>query len=415
MLTLKMLAESGHSIAVVIHQPRTSIFNMFDNLLLMSQGRVVYEGEPAGARQFLETCPGVGELPPETGKADWIMDVINSDEKMKGGGTLSSLWQEYSVKQKLPQNLKQRHIATSVRKLVRRLSTLQELEESEPKFNASFWTQLRLLIKRAQRQQRGQRLTRVALLLTFSWTVFTCLLWGRLPDKTTYILSRSSLLFFVIIAQANAVVNSSILIFSKERNLLSRERAKKLYGVLPYFLAQTLSDMVNSVVLPTLYGIIVYWVCNLRPTASAFFTFVLIFYLTVSAAQSTGLFLSVLIPNTAIALPLAPMLTLSLFILGGFYMPLNLIPPTLEWASWISMARYGFSSLMINEFGGRSIPCGDEEIADTTAKCPLQGDDVIQSYGIEGAFTSVWLNVAVLTIIQATLRVSTYILLRRSK
>ena len=95
-------------------------------------------------------------------------------------------------------------------------------------------------------------------------------------------------------------------------------------------------------------------------------------------------------------------------------MPLNLIPPTLEWASWISMARYGFSSLMINEFGGRSIPCGDEEIADTTAKCPLQGDDVIQSYGIEGAFTS-HINIAVLAIIQVVLRVSTYILLRRSK
>ena len=30
MLTLKRLAELGHSIAVVIHQPRTSIFNMFD-------------------------------------------------------------------------------------------------------------------------------------------------------------------------------------------------------------------------------------------------------------------------------------------------------------------------------------------------------------------------------------------------
>lgn len=359
MLTLKNLAQLGHSIAVVIHQPRTSIFNMFDNLLLMSQGRVVYEGEPAGVRQFLESCPGVGELPPETGKADWIMDVINEDEKREGGGILPSLWEEFcsenqqQQQQSLPQSmisdvsgnqLTQRHNSSMrpspSKRLSRRLSTLQELENNEPKFQSSFWVQLKLLTTRASRQQRGQRLTRVALLLTFSWTAFTCLAWGRLPDTTTYVHSRSSLLFFLIIAQSSSVVNSSLIIFSSERRLLSRERDKKMYGVLPYFIAMTLSDMINSVLLPTLYGIIVYWVCGLRSTASSFFTFVLTLYLTISAAQSTGLFLSVLIPNTHVALMLAPLITICLMIIGGFYIPLNLISPLLAWASWLSMARY---------------------------------------------------------------------------
>mmetsp|Transcript_13317 Transcript_13317/g.28893 ORF Transcript_13317/g.28893 Transcript_13317/m.28893 type:complete len:187 (-) Transcript_13317:473-1033(-) len=186
-----------------------------------------------------------------------------------------------------------------------------------------------------------------------------------------------------------------------------------MYGVLPYFIAMTLSDMINSVALPTLYGIIVYWICNLRPTASAFFTFVLTLYLTISAAQSTGLFLSVLIPNTAVALMLAPLLTICLMIIGGFYMPFDLINPLLAWASWLSMARYGFSAFIINEFGGRSITCG--ESVDSTDECPLPGSSVIDSYGIYGVWTSVWLNVGMLVTIQICLRVSTYILLRRAK
>ena len=74
----------------------------------------------------------------------------------------------------------------------------------------------------------------------------------------------------------------------------------------PYFVAMTISDMINSIAMPTLYGVITYLICNLRPTASAFFTFVLIMYMTISAAQSMGLFLSVLIPNTKLALLLAP-------------------------------------------------------------------------------------------------------------
>lgn len=149
MLTLKRLAELGHSIAVVIHQPRTSIFNMFDNLLLLSKGRVVYEGNPNGVRQFLESCPGIGELPAETNRADWICDVIDNDEKKDEGGTLPSLWEEYYAKEQqqhheslsaAPQCQLRQISKSSVIKTrkVRRMSTLQELETNEPKFQSSF-------------------------------------------------------------------------------------------------------------------------------------------------------------------------------------------------------------------------------------------------------------------------------------
>lgn len=290
MVTLKSLALIGHSIAVVIHQPRTSIFTMFDNLLLLSQGRVVYEGGVAGARHFLESC-GVGELPPETGIADWIMDVIIEDEKKEGGGTLPSLWEVFYAEEQRQLNdeimIDASHNTTKSRsqKLPRRLSTLEELEKEGPKYQSSFWIQLKFLTHRAAKQQRGQQLTFVAFLVTFCWTAFTCLAWGRMPDSTAYIFNRASLLFFLIIGQSNSVVSTSLVTFSAESRLLSRERAKKMYRTLPYFIAVTLSDMVHSVTFPTLYGVIVYWICNLRPTAHAFFVFVLTLYLTISAAQ----------------------------------------------------------------------------------------------------------------------------------
>ena len=434
-VTLKELATFGHAIAVVIHQPRTSIFDMFDNLLLLSRGRVVYEGVPSGARRFLESCPGVGELPPETGKADWIMDVICDDEKKEGGGILAELWEEFCEKRIMEQQCPletteansgsqlSHPIGTSInsskskRNLTRRLSSLAELEK-EPKFQAGFLTQLKLLTLRASRQQRGERITRVAILLTFCWIAFTGLAWGHIPNTTSYIFNRASLLYFAIIAQSNSVVVSSMVTFSSERRLLSRERAKKMYGVLPYFIAKTLSDMVNSVALPTCYGIAIYWICNLRPTASAFFTFVLALYLTISAAQSTGLFLSIVFPNFAVALMLAPLITICLIILGGFYIPYDSIHPALAWASWLSMARYGFSAFIVNEFGGREITCDTDLNSHSVTgngECPLPGSAVIYSFGIKGIWENVWINVGMLIVIQVVLRVATYYLLLRSK
>jgi ABC-type multidrug transport system permease subunit len=239
-----------------------------------------------------------------------------------------------------------------------------------------------------------------------------------MPDTTSYIYNRASLLYFIIIAQANSIVTSSMVAFSSERRLLSRERAKKMYGVLSYFLAKTLADMVNSVALPVCYGMAVYWICGYRATAEAFFTFILILYLTLSASQSTGLFLSIAINNMTIALMLAPFLTLCLMILGGFYIPYDSIHPALSWASWLSMARYGFSAFLINEFDGREIQCDDDDPSNSAfhaEQCPLPGSEVISYFGIEGAWRSVWLNVAMLIAIQVCLRVATYFLLLRAQ
>jgi len=83
MLTLKKLAlKGGHSIVTVIHQPRTTIFDLFDGLLLLSKGEEVFSGPAKRAREVLESCPIIGiPLPEQTNIADWIIDLINEDEK----------------------------------------------------------------------------------------------------------------------------------------------------------------------------------------------------------------------------------------------------------------------------------------------------------------------------------------------
>ena len=44
---LRALADCGHTVVVTIHQPRSSVFAAFDDLLLVSEGRVVYHGPAA--------------------------------------------------------------------------------------------------------------------------------------------------------------------------------------------------------------------------------------------------------------------------------------------------------------------------------------------------------------------------------
>lgn len=409
--TLKELAHMGHSIAVVIHQPRTAIYNMFDSLLLLSKGQTIYNGPACGARAHLEACLTVERLPAETGIADWMMDVISADEERSGGPKLPQHWLD-ADKTTMVVN-----VTADENDKKHRRPSLADLRKV-PKFESSFWVQLKLLSSRSLKQQRGERLTLVAAILTFTYSFFTSLFWWRIPDNTNFIYERNSLLFFILIAQSNQVVIGSMHTFSRESALLHRERAKKMYRVLPFFIAKTLSDMTNNVFMPMIYGMIVYWTANLRSSAGAFFMYLLSYYLTMSTAQSMGLFLSIAIPNAQIALILAPAITLFFMILGGFYIPIANLNVAIQWATWLSFARYGYSSQLVNEFGGRLIPCSLDGVAISIGgsdECPLPGEEVLNSLGIEGISTNYWFNIGMIIILQVFFRVAAYALLRRSK
>ena len=78
MAFVRSLAKDEHLIVVAtIHQPSTKVFLDFDNLLLLSEGRVAYSGAAVSAAAAFE---GLGHvLPPLTNPADFLLDVVNSD------------------------------------------------------------------------------------------------------------------------------------------------------------------------------------------------------------------------------------------------------------------------------------------------------------------------------------------------
>lgn len=64
METLINLAKNdGRTIICTIHQPRSNIFSLFDMLLLLSEGQVVYFGPASNAISYFSklnfVCPNV--------------------------------------------------------------------------------------------------------------------------------------------------------------------------------------------------------------------------------------------------------------------------------------------------------------------------------------------------------------------
>eukprot|EP00817_Percolomonadidae_sp_ATCC50343_P006831 CAMPEP_0117428628 /NCGR_PEP_ID=MMETSP0758-20121206/8292_1 /TAXON_ID=63605 /ORGANISM="Percolomonas cosmopolitus, Strain AE-1 (ATCC 50343)" /LENGTH=578 /DNA_ID=CAMNT_0005215087 /DNA_START=553 /DNA_END=2286 /DNA_ORIENTATION=- len=76
---LKKLAEKGRIVIMSIHQPRTQVFTLCDELLLLSEGKVVYSGPTP---DVLDHFASIGyEIPEATNPADIILDIVNKAAK----------------------------------------------------------------------------------------------------------------------------------------------------------------------------------------------------------------------------------------------------------------------------------------------------------------------------------------------
>ncbi|CAE8596876.1 unnamed protein product [Polarella glacialis] len=76
--SLKRMTQLGTTTVMVVHQPRYSLFKLFDDVLLLGKGgRTVYQGLGSGTQPYFEELGFM--MPERENPADWFMDVISGD------------------------------------------------------------------------------------------------------------------------------------------------------------------------------------------------------------------------------------------------------------------------------------------------------------------------------------------------
>ena len=75
MSSLKLLASTGRAVVACLHQPRSSITTLFDALLLLSEGRVMFSGAAPDALPFFQRWGFA--CPEHTNPSDFYLDAIS--------------------------------------------------------------------------------------------------------------------------------------------------------------------------------------------------------------------------------------------------------------------------------------------------------------------------------------------------
>ncbi|XP_030972075.1 ABC transporter G family member 29-like [Quercus lobata] len=333
-------------------QPAPETFDLFDDIVLLSEGKIVYQGPREHILEFFETCGF--KCPERKGTADFLQEVTSrkDQEQYWADGTrpyrytsvseFASRFKRFHVGMQLenelsvPYNKANGHQAALVFKkyLVSKMDLLKACTDKE-------W----LLIKRNSFVYVFKTV-QIIIVAIIASTVFlrTKMKTRNEEDGAVYI---GALLFSMLINMFNGFAELSMTIarlpvFYKQRDLL-------FHPVWTFTLPSVVLRIPMSVLESVVWMVMTYYSIGFAPEASRFFKQLLLIFLIQQMAAGIFRLISAVCRTMIIANTGGALTLLLVFLLGGFILPRDEIPKWWIWGYWVSPMSYGFNAIAVNE------------------------------------------------------------------
>ncbi|XP_029622153.1 ATP-binding cassette sub-family G member 2-like [Salmo trutta] len=439
LLLLKRMANQGRTIIMSIHQPRYSIYRLFDSLTLLVSGKQVYHGPAQNALDYFADIGYACEA--HNNPADFFLDVINGDSTATAMNKIQGEDIDFEELSGSRQTIEE-HLVEEYRNCSYFRDTQVELERitqgkqytTKPMsrtitYNSSFFTQLHWVLGRTFRNLALNPQTSVAQL---GVTIFLALIVGAIffgvKDDQSGIQNRIGALFFITTNQCFSTLSAAEL-FITERKLFVHEYISGYYRVSVYFLSKILSDIITLRTIPAIiFSCVAYFMIGFKTTPAAFFIFM--FTVTLVAYTATAMTMAISADQSVVAMANIFMTISFVFmmIFSGLLVNLPSIMNWLAWLKYLSIPRYGLTALEINEFVGLKF-CEDPAIHTTMSpgsgmmtNCSMNtthalgitctGEQYLDYLGIEYTTWGLWENHVALAIMTLIFLVIAYLKLR---
>ncbi|KAI3766553.1 hypothetical protein L2E82_16617 [Cichorium intybus] len=334
-------------------QPAPETFDLFDDIILLSEGQIVYQGPREHVVEFFESC---GFMCPERkGTADFLQEVTSKKDQEQYWVDKSKPYRYIPVCE-FCERFNRFHVGE---KLKNELSVPYDKDKSHkaalvfkkylvPKLellNAS-WDKELLLMKRNAFIYifKSIQIVFIAFICTTLY-LRTTMHHRNEQDGSIYV---GALLNSLLINMFNGFADLSLIIMRlpvvyKQRDLMFHP---SWAFTLPAFLLRIPICMLESIMWCGIY----YFGVDLAPDASRFFKHFLLVFLIQNVAAGLFRLIAGVCKTMNIANTGGSIVLLIIFLLGGFILPKTRIPNWWEWAYWISPLSYGFKAFSINEF-----------------------------------------------------------------
>lgn len=372
--TLRTLADAGKTVIAVIHQPSQNSFAMFDDLLLISEGKQMYFGQVSKVRSYLETLGY--SAPKETGTAEHVLDCISKVNNGAGTAEQTSL-DRINI-------LAEKAATTELELLKVPITASKRFAMTKGGPRSSIFRQFKLLLGRSVNEAfRGK----TAIVIKVVQQVTLGIIYGgiyHLGNNQASIQDRIGLLSLIAIGTMNMGMAGTIRAFPKEKAIVAGEITARLYGTLPYFLAKAIAEIPLIGAFTTIFGSIVYTLTGLQRGKGKFQTFLGLLSLHAVASEAGGLVIGAISSSSDMALALFPVAIVLNIIFDGKNLSEENTPPILRWIPKVGLIRWGFQGLAVNEFDGLEFDTSGPK----RGPMAKTGQDALARFGMDGKTVS---------------------------
>lgn len=441
---MRQLAHvDGRTVICTVHAPSSELFSLFDDLLLLAQGQVVYHGPVTAIKKYFQS---IGfPAPPRINPSEYAMHLLQSaTEELK---QYIDAWQRCGDKavagytKRLPEFNTDGTLATTTTTSGNTTTTIavssapdgEELltqrqasfQDQDPAFLAEFGSSIRqnlaappavikesnavvdammklrapatlgrqfmLVAGRSWRNQiRDPMLTFARVAQTVIFSLFIGLFYVNLRVNTAGVQDRQGLLFLFMIQNTFLSLMPGLMAFPPELAVFLRDQADALYSPGILYAAKTIVELPLNTVIPSLFTVIIYFMAGLGSSldssadrADHFFRFYCVALLCSYCARALGMLIGAFLGRSPeAAFVVAPLCIMPQAFVAGLFANTDRLEPGWVWLEWISFCRYTYKAIFKIEFEALGTICIPSNTTNNNCRYPT-GADVVRFYGFD--------------------------------
>jgi ABC-type multidrug transport system ATPase subunit/ABC-type multidrug transport system permease subunit len=351
------------STSVALYQAGESLYDLFDKVLLIDEGRCCYFGPADKAANYFKN---LGFMQPERWTtADFLTSVTDEHERhIKNGWETriprspSHFGQVFLQSEQHQDNLAEiQEFESETKRMVEERHNAQTKATKKKNYTLGFHKQVMACTKRQVLVMIGDKQS-----LAGKWggIFFQALIVGslfyNLPNTAAGVFTRGGVIFFMLLFNALLALAELTSAF-KSRPILLKHKSFSFYRPAAYAIAQTVVDIPLVLIQVFIFDVVVYFMANLQRTASQFFISLLLLWLQTMTMYAFFRAMGALVGSLDVATRITGVAIQALIVYTGYLIPPSKMHPWFSWLRWINPVQYGFEALMANEFHTLEIQC----------------------------------------------------------
>lgn len=238
--SMKNLAIQGKTIVCTIHQPSSEIFELFDQLYLMAEGRTAFLGDLIEAKDFFANLGF--PLPVNYNPADYYIKTLaimpsNKEESKQKVKEICNEYDSSKYKQEIMEQIEKINMQQSLN-----LTSYQS--QNNLVYKAGWFTQLKWLIWRSfLSMSRNPMETRILAIQTFFIALIFGLIYLKIETNQEGVQNINGVLFLLITNSSFSNMFGVLNSFPAELPIFYRDHQNSMYRTVNYYLSKLITEV----------------------------------------------------------------------------------------------------------------------------------------------------------------------------